>query len=128
MNLIQFLKSVVIPETIDFVRQLILQNRHVTYREIEISLGISRTSIHSMLHEHLTFKKICSRWIPHNFSIAQNKTRVDWWKEMLQNYVRGASKHVYDIVTGVESWIYAYEPESKQQLTLWMFQDEPNPT
>ena len=29
------LKSVVVPETIDAVRQLILQDRHVTYREIE---------------------------------------------------------------------------------------------
>ena len=40
----------------------------------------------------------------------------------------GASKHVYDILTGDELWIYAYEPESKQQSTVWVFQDEPNPT
>ena len=33
---------------------------------------------------------------------------------MLQKYDGGASKHVYDIVTGDESWIYAYESESKQ--------------
>ena len=65
------LKSVVVPETIDAVRQLILQHRHVTYREIEITLGISGTSIHSILHEHLTVKKNCSRWIPHNLPIAQ---------------------------------------------------------
>lgn len=26
------------------------------------------------------------------------------------------------------SWIYAYEPETEQQLTVWVFQDEPNPT
>ena len=47
---------------------------------------------------------------------------------MLQKYDRGASKHVYDIVTGDESWIYVYEAESKQQSTVWVFQDEPNPT
>ena len=52
-------KLVVVPETIEAVRQLILQDRHVTYREIETSLGISRTSILSILHEHLTVKKIC---------------------------------------------------------------------
>ena len=43
----------------------------MTYREIETTLGISGTSIYSILHEHLTVKKICSRWIPHNLSIAQ---------------------------------------------------------
>ena len=54
-------KSVVAPETIDAV----------IYREIETTLGISGTSIHSIMHEHLTVKKIGSPWIPHNLSIAQ---------------------------------------------------------
>ena len=39
-------KLVAVPETIDAVRQLILQDRHVTYREIGTTLGISGTSIH----------------------------------------------------------------------------------
>ena len=39
-------KSVVVPETIDSVLQLILQDRHVTYREVKITLGISVTSLH----------------------------------------------------------------------------------
>ena len=47
---------------------------------------------------------------------------------MLQKYDHGASKHVRDIVTGNEWWTYAYEPESKQQSTVWVFQDEKNPT
>ena len=99
------------------MRQLILQDRHVIYREIEITLGVRGTSIHSILHEHLTVKKICSRWIPHNLSIAQKKARVDWSKKMFQKYHRSASKHLYDIVTDDESWIYSYGPENKQQST-----------
>ena len=70
-------KSVVVPETIDAVRQLILQDRHATYQKIETTLGISGSSIHSILHEHLTVKKICLRWIPHNLSIARKKAHVD---------------------------------------------------
>ena len=42
--------SVVVPETIDAMRQLILQDRHVSYREIETTLGIIGTSIHSILN------------------------------------------------------------------------------
>ena len=71
-------KSVVVPETIDTMSQLILQDRHVTYREIETTLDISGTRIHLILHEHLTVKKICCLcWIPHNLSIAQRKACVD---------------------------------------------------
>ncbi|GFU37417.1 techylectin-5A [Nephila pilipes] len=47
---------------------------------------------------------------------------------MLEKYIQGTSKAVYNIYTGDESWIYAYEPETKQQSTVWVFQDEAKPT
>ncbi|VDO61747.1 unnamed protein product [Haemonchus placei] len=50
-------KSVVVPETAHAVHKLILRDRHVTYREIEATLIISGTSLHSFLHEHFTVKK-----------------------------------------------------------------------
>ena len=62
-------KSVIVPKTSDAVRQLILQDRHVTYRGIETTLGISGAIIHLILHEQLTVKKICSRRIPYNKAI-----------------------------------------------------------
>ena len=43
-------KTHVVPEEIDVVRELRMQDRHVTFREIEPYLDISSTSIHSILH------------------------------------------------------------------------------
>ena len=74
-------KTAVVSENIDAVRELILQDRHVTYREIEASLGISSNSIPLILHEHLAVKNTSSRWMPHNLIIAQKKIRVDWCKK-----------------------------------------------
>ena len=80
-------KSVVVPETIDAVLQLILQDRHVTYREIQTTLGISGTSIHSILHELFSVKKICSSWIPHNLPIAQkNQSMAKMFRQLLQTH------------------------------------------
>ena len=70
-------KTAVVSENIDAERELIMQDRHVTYREIKASLGISSTSLHSILHEHLAVKKICSRRIPHNLTNVQKKVRAD---------------------------------------------------
>ncbi|KAF8774406.1 Protein GVQW3 like protein [Argiope bruennichi] len=89
-------KSVLIPKNIDDVRKVIEEDRHVTYRRS--IFGISQTAIHSILQEHLAVKKICSRWIPHNLTIAHKKRFVQ------------------------------IGPETKQQSTVWVFQDEPNPT
>ena len=44
----------------------------------------------------------------------RKKVPVDWCKEMLGKYNEGASKDVHKIVTAEESWIYAYERETKQ--------------
>ena len=118
----------VVPETIAAVRERIMQDRHVTYREIEASLGISSTGRHSILHAHLAVKKICTCWIPRNLTIAPTKVRVDWCKEMLEKYDGGASKDVYKIVTGDESRICAYEPDTKQQSPGCVFELVPKPT
>ena len=53
-------KTAVVPENIDGVRELIMHDPHVTYRDIVLSLGISPTGILSILHEHLAVIKICS--------------------------------------------------------------------
>lgn len=37
------------------------------------------------------------------------------------------SKHVFNIITGDETRIYAYEPEAKQKSTVWLVQDESHP-
>ena len=46
-------KTAVTQENVDAVRKLIKEDRHVTYRDIEASLGISKTSIQKILHEEL---------------------------------------------------------------------------
>ena len=61
-------KSVVGPENINAVQKLIMQDCHVTYCEIEGTLGISSNSIYKILHGHLAVKKIWSPWIPHNLT------------------------------------------------------------
>ena len=66
------LKSVVVPKTIDALRQLILQNRHVTYCEMATTLGISGTSIHSILHGCLKTCQIQQKLFVHFFGKTED--------------------------------------------------------
>lgn len=116
-------KTAFTEDNIAAVRQLIIEDRHVTYREIEASLSISGTTVHKILHEALSVRKLVSRWIPHSLTEDHKATRVRWCKKTLQRFNRGESNHVYDVISGDESWIYAYDPDSKQQSTVWVFQD-----
>ena len=109
--------SSVVVTNVDAVREMIERDQHITYREIQTSLGIDMKAIHTILHDHLSVRKLCSCWIPHNLIEAQKQARVKRSKKMLKIFNRGRSNLVYNIVTGDETWIYSYEPESKQQST-----------
>ena len=61
-------KSIVGLENIIPVQKLIMQDRQVTYCEIEPTLSISSTSIYKIFNEHSAMKKICSRCIPNNLT------------------------------------------------------------
>ena len=63
-------RSIVMPQNIDVVRELLVQEYHATYREIEAFLDFTVTNINKIFHEHLAVKTIYSRWIPHIFSNA----------------------------------------------------------
>ena len=85
-------------------------------------------SVESILHDHLKVGKIASRWIPHLLTQAQKQARVEWCRFMLKKCDGGRSKRVAEIVTGDETCIYSYHPETKQQSTVRVFEDEPPPT
>lgn len=120
-------KSVVTPENIDAVREMIEYDRHVTYREIEASLDIGMSTINTILHNKLGVKKICSRWTPQSLTKDQKDARVEWCKNMLKRFNSGSSNLVFNIVISDETWIFSYEPETKEQSTDWVFQKEVNP-
>ncbi|CAH2013021.1 unnamed protein product [Acanthoscelides obtectus] len=100
-------KTAVTQENIDAVRELIIEDRHVTYREIEASLKVSKTSIQKILDEELGVRKLVSRWIPHLLTEEQKAARVN---------------------CADESWIYCYEPKNKRQSAVWVFKGEEKPT
>ncbi|CAH1986001.1 unnamed protein product [Acanthoscelides obtectus] len=71
-------KTAVTQENLDAVRKFIIEDRHVTYREIEASLKISKTTIQKILHEKLRVRKLVSRSIPHLLTDEQKAARVNW--------------------------------------------------
>ena len=46
---------------------------------------------------------------------------------MLRKFDGGRYPLVWNIVTGNETWLYQYDPETKQQSVVWVFPDENPP-
>ncbi|GBP87019.1 hypothetical protein EVAR_63981_1 [Eumeta japonica] len=58
------------------------------------------SEVHKILHEYLAFRKLCTRWVPHNLTDAQKLLPVNRYSEMMQIFAGGDSNAVCDIVTG----------------------------
>ena len=71
-----------------------MQDRHVTYREIETTLGISGTSIHLILHEHLTVKKFFVRVGSHTICQSLKKINQSEWQKCFDNWFKRMQKCV----------------------------------
>ena len=56
--------SEVVPEHIKKVHKMVLANRKFKLREVADTLKISEGSVFTILHEHLSMRKLCSKWVP----------------------------------------------------------------
>lgn len=62
---------------IQLVRQLIEDNPHISYDEIEAATSINQFSINQIIHDHLKMKKMSSRWIPHELTNQNRLVRLE---------------------------------------------------
>ena len=109
------------------VKSMIKNDPRISEIEMEAALDISSGTLDRFLRDHLKVKKRCSRWIPHRLSDEQMRGRVEWCQFMLTKFDGGRSKRVWDIVTGDQTWIYEYDPETKQQSSVWLSPGETPP-
>jgi Transposase (partial DDE domain) len=115
-------------EMIDAVRAIIEGDPHSTYQQMETTLGISPSSVNSIIQDHLHLRKVRTRWVPHCLTDDQKSLRIESCHQTLKRFEGGRSRRVFDIVTIDESWLYYFNPGTKQQSTVWISKNEARPT
>jgi len=65
------------------------------------------------------FSKVCARWVPKELTEEHNRKRLDICSRHLARYREERDNFLQQIVTGDETRIHNYEPESKRQRMQW---------
>jgi histone-lysine N-methyltransferase SETMAR len=104
---------------IELVRQIIEEDPHSTYNEIEALSSLNQNTIHSIIHESLQLRKITSRWVPHMLTEENRKERVASCRENLAMFNEGKWR-LCDVVTGDESWFYWRQIGRKVANKAWV--------
>lgn len=112
--------TVVTDETINAVRDMIKADRRLKIREIAAELGISSERVHFILHEKLGLSKVCARWVPRLLTREQKEFREQQSLILFHRFEEDPDDFRYRIVTGDETWVHHYDPETKHQSMQWV--------
>ncbi|XP_031639698.1 protein GVQW3-like [Contarinia nasturtii] len=105
------------------IKDLVLKNRRLTIRDLIDITGISFGSIQTILKEHLNLRRCAARLVPKTLNLFEKERRVNVYQEMISDYETVMER----IITGDETWIYAYDPEIANQSSEYRAKGEPKP-
>ena len=114
------------PENIERVRLAIEGDRRLTVRELENDLGIPKTTVWDILNKILGMTRVCAKFIPKLLTTDHKDLRSEIALDNLQ-MVSDDENVLKKVITGGESWVYGYDPETKQQSSHCKRPNEPRP-
>ncbi|UYV74112.1 hypothetical protein LAZ67_11002145 [Cordylochernes scorpioides] len=102
-------------ENVQKITDLIKENPRTTLLELEQDTGISKTTIGRIVTEDLKLKKTPAKFIPRFLTNEQKLCRLATCEDMME-MTRTDPEWKDKIITGDETWVYGYDPETKPQL------------
>jgi len=110
-------------ENIAKICQIVRENRWLTIRNIAEQVNIDRETIRKILTEDLDIRKVCAKMIPKELTEEQKQRRVTICQDLMesQDDILGRA------ITGDETWVYQYDPETKQKSAQWKTANSPRP-
>ena len=73
------------------------------------------------------YVKICVRWVPHLLTEEQKQNRVRLASQVIEKYDKCDPRRLEEIVTGDETWIYHFQPDSKAKNKVWVSSEGDRP-
>jgi histone-lysine N-methyltransferase SETMAR len=114
------------PENIAKVREAILGDRRQTIHDLCEIVGLSYGTVQRILADSLNTRRISARFMPRLLSDDQKAHRVSVCRELKQQ-ARDDPNFISNTITGDETWVYGYDPETKQQSSQWKSPNSPRP-
>ena len=113
-------------ENIVKVRDLVRSGYRHTIREMSHELNSSFYAVQSILTKELTMRRVSAKFIPKLLSDKQKQHRLQVAQEMI-NRNENDPDLLNRAITGDESWVYGYDPETKAQSSQWKSPGSPRP-
>lgn len=97
----------------------VLADRHVSVVQLSEQTGLSVGSVHKILCKDLKMSRVCVKFVPRLLKDEEKTHRMVTCQEWI-DMVAAEPRLVSRVITGDESWVWMYDPESKMESTQWV--------
>jgi len=108
-------RTLTTPEIIDQIHKLILEYPRILAKSIAEQLGISPEQVGSIIHEDLDMQKLSVKWVLKCLNIDPKRQQCQLSVQNLEFFLRNPNDFLSRLVTMDKTWLYHYDPETKQQ-------------
>jgi len=105
-------------EIVEKVWQLIQCDRRMIIVELEQEVGISHGSIHVILSDDLEMRRVSAKFVPRHLITDQMECHMMVAGDLFEKSTQDPT-FLTKIVTGDESWVFAFNPETKVHSAEW---------
>ena len=114
------------PETVARIQELVCQDQRQTIHGIAEEVGIGHGTCQQVLMEELGMHCVAAKFVPRILIADQKQQRVNLCTELRQ-LASDDETFLSRVITGDESWVCGYDPETKQQSSQWKSPTSPRP-
>jgi len=107
-------------ENINKVREILINNRKLTIRELAEDLNIAYGSIKDIVVNGLSLRRVAAKLDPKELNFMQKRTALSSPK-----ISKAESDSTFKRITGDETWVYEYDTQSRHQVSEWKTSNEP---
>ena len=115
------------PKNVESFRAATNENWRLTVRELEEDLGNPQPIVSQILTEALGKKRVAAKLFPQLQSRELKEFRAAVAQDLLGTAANNDPDFLKKVITGDESWVYGYDPETKAQSSQWKSPESPRP-
>ena len=104
------------PETIVRIQEIIHQDRRRTICDIAGEVDVGYGTCQRVLTEEMGMQRVAAKFVPRILTVDQMHQRISVCTE-LRHLVTDDETFLSGVITGDQSWVYGYYPETKRQFS-----------
>lgn len=102
------------------IQDLVRDDGRRSVRSLSCETGLCRQTVWQILKKDLKLRRLCAKFVPRLLTDEQKRSRVAMASANLEEMRRDPEDFLARIVTGDETWISTFDPETKRQSIQWV--------